>query len=99
MQNTTNYQLPKYDGTDPVNLLTGYNAAMDKVDSQMKANATAAATAKTTADTAKAAAEEALAAAGEGGAFNPSATDNVLSVTQLATVKVASNGIVYVPEE
>lgn len=127
MENTTNYQLPKYAGTDPVNLLTGYNAAMDKIDTQMKANATAAsaaqskadqatstataaqskadeaastaATAKSTADTAKQTAEDALAAAGEGGAFNPSAGDAVLSVSQLSTVKVASNGIVYVPQD
>lgn len=52
MQNTTNYQLPKYTGTDPVNLLTGYN---------------------------------------------PAGSDPVLTVTQLSTLKVATNGIVYVP--
>ena len=42
MQNTTNYQLPKYQSTDVPNLITGYNSAMDKVDTQMKANADAA---------------------------------------------------------
>lgn len=127
MENTTNYILPKYTGTDPVNLLTGYNAAMDKIDTQMKANANAAsaaqsaasqanstaaaakskadeasstaATAKSTAEGAKQTAEEALAAAGEGGAFNPTGTDPVLTVAQLNAVKVASNGIVYVPQE
>lgn len=113
MENTTNYTLPKYTGTDPVNLLTGYNAAMDKIDTQMKANATAASTAqskateaastaasaKSTAEGAKQTAEEALAAAGEGGAFNPSGSDAVLTVAQLNSVKVASNGIVYVPQD
>jgi hypothetical protein len=52
MQETTNYKLKKYQGTDAPNLITGYNDSMDKVDTQMKANATAAASAASAASTA-----------------------------------------------
>ena len=45
MQETTNYKLKTYQGTDAPNLLTGYNASMATIDTQMKVNATAAATA------------------------------------------------------
>ena len=42
MQETTNYALKTYQGTDAPNLLTGYNASMTAIDTQMKANADAA---------------------------------------------------------
>lgn len=37
MQDTTNLGLKKYQTTDPVNLLTGYNASMDTLDTTIKA--------------------------------------------------------------
>lgn len=37
MQNTANYQLKKYEGGDSPNLITGYNASMDAIDSALKA--------------------------------------------------------------
>lgn len=52
MQNTTNYNLKKYQGTDAPNLITGYNASIDIVDTQMKANADAASAAASAASTA-----------------------------------------------
>lgn len=36
MQTTTNYNLPLYDGTDTVDLQTGYNAAMTMLDTILK---------------------------------------------------------------
>lgn len=36
MQQTTNYNLPTYEGTDAPNLITGYNAAMAIIDTTMK---------------------------------------------------------------
>lgn len=36
MTDTTNLGLKKYAGTDPVNLLTGYNASMDTLDTVIK---------------------------------------------------------------
>ena len=41
MQATTNYSLPTYETTDVPNLVTGYNAAMGTIDTQLKANADA----------------------------------------------------------
>lgn len=41
MQQTTNYSLPTYETTDVPNLVTGYNAAMGTIDTQLKANADA----------------------------------------------------------
>lgn len=36
MQQTTNYQLPTYEGSDTPNLITGYNQAMGIIDATMK---------------------------------------------------------------
>lgn len=36
MKNTTNYNLPTYEGTDSPNLITGYNQAMTIIDTTMK---------------------------------------------------------------
>ena len=36
MKNSPNYQLPLYDATDAPDLITGYNAAVTKIDTQMK---------------------------------------------------------------
>ena len=59
MQQTSNYQLPTYQGTDSPNLITGYNSAMSKIDTQMKANETAASSAATAAANAATAASTA----------------------------------------
>lgn len=37
MQYTTNYNLPLYEGSDTPNLITGYNAAITALDTQLKA--------------------------------------------------------------
>ena len=111
---TTNYQLPTYADTDAPDLTGAYNDAMGKIDTQMKANETAAAGAKSTADTANTTAGSALskATANEeditelqeqverlsSGSFAPSASDKVLTVAQLAAAKVTSAGIVYFKE-
>lgn len=49
---TTNYELSQYIGTDKPTYLGDYNSDMLKIDTQMKANATAVATAQSTANTA-----------------------------------------------
>ena len=49
---TTNYELSQYIGTDKPSWLNDYNNDMLKIDTQMKANATAAGNAQTTANTA-----------------------------------------------
>lgn len=49
---TTNYELSQYIGTDKPSWLNDYNNDMLKIDTQMKANATAASGAQTTANTA-----------------------------------------------
>ena len=41
MQNTTYYNLPKYQATDTPNLILGYNAAMDLIDTALHTLATA----------------------------------------------------------
>lgn len=43
MQVTTNYQLPLYEPTDVANLLTGYNAAMNTLDTELEKVSQAAA--------------------------------------------------------
>ena len=59
MNNTPNYNLPTYEGTDAPNLITGYNAAMTAIDAQMKSNASAASAADTKATNAASAASAA----------------------------------------
>lgn len=49
---TTNYELSQYIGTDKPSWLNDYNNDMLKIDTQMKANATAAGNAQTTANSA-----------------------------------------------
>ena len=61
---TTNYELSQYVGSDKPTYLGDYNGDMLKIDTQMKANATAVATAQSTADTASATAGTALTNAG-----------------------------------
>ena len=60
---TTNYGLTKPAGTDKYDISV-FNGNADKIDAQMKANANAAATAKSTADSAKNTADAALPKAG-----------------------------------
>lgn len=50
---TTNYQLPTYADTDAPDLTGAYNAAMGKIDTQMKANADAASAASSAASSAQ----------------------------------------------
>lgn len=59
MQETTNYQLPKYESTDIPNLILGYNSAVEAIDTQMKANADAASAADTKATAAQSSASTA----------------------------------------
>lgn len=40
MPNTPNYNLPLFEGTDIVNMLTYYNSAMNEIDTEMMTNAT-----------------------------------------------------------
>ena len=111
---TTNYQIPTYANADAPDLTGAYNTAMGKIDTQMKANETAAAGAQSVATTAKSTANSALskATANEGeiaelqeqvaqlstGLFAPSSDDKVLTVAQLAAAKVTKAGIVYFKE-
>ena len=80
MQQTTNYSLPTYQGTDAPNLLTGYNSAMSAIDTQMKANADAAATAD---GKAVAAASAASTADGKAVAAQTTANQNAQAITAL----------------
>lgn len=99
---TTNYQLPTYADTDAPDLTGAYNQAMEKIDTQMKANSDeAAGTAKSTADSAleTANANEAditkltgRVANLEGGSFSPADDDAVLTVQQLSEAKVTKSG-------
>lgn len=50
---TTNYQLPTYADTDAPDLTGAYNQAMQKIDTQMKANADAASAASSAASAAQ----------------------------------------------
>lgn len=76
MTNTPNYQLPLYAESDAPNLISGYNAAMTKIDTQMK----------TIADDASSAGEP------------TSDDDPVITVAQLANLKINANGFVYYKE-
>lgn len=108
---TTNYQIPTYADSDAPDLTGAYNAAMTKIDAQMKSNADAASSAQSTAETANTSANSALSKATtneraistltgrvdalEGGSFAPSDDDATLTVQQLSEAKVTSAGIVY----
>lgn len=108
---TTNYQLPTYADTDAPDLTGAYNQAMEKIDTQMKANSDEAASATSAAGTAESTANSALKTANankaaitaltgrvanlEGGSFNPQDTDATLTVQQLSEAKVTKAGIVY----
>lgn len=108
---TTNYQLPTYADTDAPDLTGAYNQAMEKIDTQMKANSDETASATSAAGTAKSTADSALKTANankaaiteltgrvanlEGGSFKPQDTDATLTVQQLSEAKVTKAGIVY----
>lgn len=90
MQQTTNYSLPTYQGTDSPNLLTGYNAAVTAIDTQMKTNADAAAAASTAAATADG---KAVAAQTTANTANGKADTNATNITALTTrVSALENG-------
>lgn len=80
MQETTNYALKTYQGTDAPNLLTGYNASMTAIDAQMKANADAASVAD---GKAVAAASAASTADGKAVAAQNTANQNAQAITAL----------------
>lgn len=86
MQQSTNYSLPKYQGTDSPNLLTGYNSAIDSIDTQMKANADAASAAASAASTADG---KAVAAQSTANTANGKADTNASNITAL-TGRVAT---------
>ena len=101
---TTNYQLPTYADTDAPDLTGAYNQAMEKIDTQMKANSDKAASATSAADSALATANANKAAITaltgrvanlEGGSFKPQDNDETLTVQQLSEAKVTKAGIVY----
>lgn len=108
---TTNYQLPTYADTDAPDLTGAYNQAMEKIDTQMKANSDETASATSAAGTAKSTADSALETANaneaaitklagkvanlEGASFKPHDTDATLTVQQLSEAKVTKAGIVY----
>lgn len=81
MQQSTNYSLPKYQGTDSPNLLTGYNAAIDAIDTQMKSNADAASAAASAASTADG---KAVAAQNTANTANGKADTNATNITALS---------------
>lgn len=82
MNSTANYSLPTYEGTDSPNLITGYNAAMATVDTQMKANADAASAADTKATNA---ASAAATADGKAVAAQNTANANASAISALDT--------------
>ena len=92
MQNTTNYNLKKYQGTDAPNLINGYNASIDIIDTQMKANADAASAAASAASTAdgKAVAAQGAADAVDGKVGSGFSSTNTVA-TQLAAVKTTAD--------
>lgn len=108
---TTNYQLPTYADADAPDLTGAYNQAMEKIDTQMKANSDEAASATSAAGTAKSTADSALETANgnkakittltgrvdklERGSFSPANDDAVLTVQKLSEAKVTKAGIVY----
>lgn len=90
MQQTTNYSLPTYQGTDSPNLISGYNVAVGTIDTQMKANADAAAAASTAAATADG---KAVAAQTTANTANGKADTNATNITALDTrVSALENG-------
>lgn len=108
---TTNYQLPTYAAQDAPDLTGAYKSAMTKIDTQMKKNADAAASASSAASKASSTASIAKSTADknagsisaltgrvdrlEGGTFSPAADDVTLTVSQLSSAKVTKAGIVY----
>ena len=80
---TTNYQLPTYADADAPDLTGAYNAAMTKIDTQMKATADAVTALEGRVDEIA------------GGSFEPGEDDATLTVQQLSEAKVTKSGIVY----
>ena len=94
MQQTTNYSLPTYQGTDSPNLLTGYNEAIGTIDTQMKANADAAAAAASAASTADG---KAVAAQNTANTADGKADTNASNITALTTRVAALEGGSFAP--
>lgn len=82
---TTNYALSQYVGSDKPTYLGDYNSDMLKIDTQMKANATAAATADSKATTAGNTADTALTNAGTAQTTATTANNTANSALSKAT--------------
>ena len=82
MTETTNYLLKLYATTDVPNLITGYNASMTIIDTQLKANSDAAAAADTKATNA---ASTAATADGKAVAAQNTANTNATAISGLNT--------------
>lgn len=99
MGTTVNYHFPTYDEDSAPDLTGAYNTAVGMIDSQIKSNETAASEADRDAAKAQsdvnALAGRVTALENKAGDFNPKETDSVITVAQLAAMKVTDNGIVY----
>lgn len=79
---TTNYSLPEFSGTDSIDLIGVYNAAMQIIDTKLKSIESQMGTLSTKVDNV------------QGFAPNTS-TDKTLTVANLNGAKVTSSGIIY----
>ena len=79
---TTNYSLPEFSGTDSIDLIGVYNAAMQIIDTQLKSIESQMGTLSTKEDNV------------QGFAPNPS-TDKTLTVANLNGAQVTTSGIIY----
>ena len=79
---TTNYSIPVFNGTDSIDLIGVYNAAMQLIDTKLKSLETQMGTLSTKVDNV------------QGFAPNTS-TDKTLTVANLNGAKVTSSGIIY----
>ena len=105
---TTNYSLTKPAGTDKYDISV-FNNNADKIDAQMKANANAAATAKSTADSAKSTADAAVPKAGgtmtgklvaqSNTAYTTKQVRNIVLSTTEPTISEGGNGDLWVVYE
>lgn len=79
---TTNYSLPEFSGTDSIDLIGVYNAAMQIIDTKLKSIESQMGTLSTKVNNV------------QGFAPNTS-TDKTLTVANLNGAKVTSSGIIY----
>lgn len=79
--NTTHFLLPEFDNNGTIDLINIYNKAIQTIDINLF-------NVKKTADETKNIITNIK-------PFSPTPTDKILTVSQLANAKVASNGIIY----